>query len=98
MSHQAFKARSPLIDLDIKFVTTEGQERPTLANSRPLEVGDDEGRGSLVYFNEATMYQSSETDSATLGEAKKRGHSGLTDYGDDVGQAFQKHVVRRRLV
>jgi hypothetical protein len=87
-----------LISQDIKFVTTEGQERPTPANSRPLGVGDDEGRGSLVYFNEATMYQSSETNSATLGDAKKRGHSGKTDYGEDIGRAFQKNVVRRRLV
>ena len=75
----------------------EGHERPTPGNSKLLQEGDDEGRGSLVYFNQATMYQSSETDSATLGDAKKRGHSGKTEYGEDIQLAFQKNVVRRRL-
>jgi hypothetical protein len=84
--------------LDIKFVTTEGQERPTPANSKPLQEGDDKGRGSLVYFNEATMYQSSETNSATLRDAKRKGHSGKTEYGEDIQQAFQKHTTRRRLL
>lgn len=85
------------VGLDIKFVTTEGLERPTPANSKPLQRGDDEGRGSLVYFNEATMYQSSETNSATLGDAKKAGHSGKADYGNDVQKAFQNNVVHSRL-
>ncbi|KAJ6618466.1 hypothetical protein B0H10DRAFT_1947491 [Mycena sp. CBHHK59/15] len=31
----------------IKFVTTEDDERPTLENSRPIELGDGDGRGSL---------------------------------------------------
>ncbi|KAF8176786.1 hypothetical protein BJ912DRAFT_797408, partial [Pholiota molesta] len=45
---------------DFKFVTTDGQERPLPENSTPIEEGDDEGRGSLVYFNQASMYRCSE--------------------------------------
>ncbi|KAF8960543.1 hypothetical protein BDZ97DRAFT_1665701 [Flammula alnicola] len=78
---------------DFKFVTTEGEERPTPENSTPLEEGDDEGRGSLVYFNQAAMYQSSETDSLTLKKAVAAGHSGMTDYGADIQAAFEKHGV-----
>ncbi|KAJ7086993.1 hypothetical protein C8R44DRAFT_752403 [Mycena epipterygia] len=40
---------------DVKFVTTEGDERPTRENSRPIELGDGDGRGSLVFFNQSTM-------------------------------------------
>ena len=40
--------------------------------------------GSLVYFNETTMYLSSETDSATLGAAAKKGHTGAMEYGEDI--------------
>jgi hypothetical protein len=99
VSLRAFFLKSlPLTLLDIKFVTTEGLERPTPENSKPLQAGDDEGRGSLVYFNEATMYQSSETDSATLKEAKKKGHSGKTDYGEDIQKAFQDNAFHRRLL
>jgi hypothetical protein len=47
---------------DFKFVTTDGQERPLPENSTPIEEGDDEGRGSLVYFNQASMYRCSEQD------------------------------------
>jgi len=45
-----------------------------------------------VYFNQATMYQSSETDSATLGAAKQNGHSGAADYGEDIKRAFERSV------
>jgi hypothetical protein len=73
---------------DFRFVTTEGDERPTPENSTPIEDGDDEGRGSLVYFNQASMYRSSETNSGTLSEARRKGHSGKVDYGASVEQAF----------
>jgi hypothetical protein len=74
---------------DIKFVTTDGDERPTPENSTPLELGDHEGRGSLVYFNQATMYQSSETNSATIGDAILAGHSGKTNYPQCIQEAFE---------
>ncbi|EDR02732.1 uncharacterized protein LACBIDRAFT_332267 [Laccaria bicolor S238N-H82] len=79
------------IDLtDFEFVTAPEGEQPTRQNSEPLVEGDEQGRGSLVYFNEATMYQSSETNCATLTEAKNKGHSGVVDYGESVQEAFEK--------
>jgi len=75
----------------MKFVTTESGVHPTPENSKPVQPGDEEGRGSLVYFNEASMHQSSETVYPTLGKAKKAGLSGKTDYGTDAQAAFQKY-------
>lgn len=57
-------------------------------NSTRIEDGDDEGRGSLVYFNQASMYRSSETDSETIAEAISKGHSGTVDYSGSVQEAF----------
>ncbi|KAF8200141.1 hypothetical protein BJ912DRAFT_836551, partial [Pholiota molesta] len=73
---------------DFKFVTTDGDERPLPGNSTPIEDGDDEGRGSLVYFNQASMYRSSETDNETVAEAIAKGHSGKVDYSASVQEAF----------
>lgn len=72
----------------------EGDERPTKANSTPLEDSGD-GRGSFVFFNQASMYQSSETGYNTLKEAwiKKR-HSGKTSYAGGLEQALSNfHMV-----
>lgn len=74
-------------DLDFEFVVTESGDYPTPANSRPLNDEID-GRGSFVYFNEASMYQNSETGYDTLTQARADGHSGTTDYGSDAKQAF----------
>lgn len=71
-------------------MTTDGAH-PTPDNSTPIHPGDEQGRGSLVYFNEASMHQSSETGYATLGDAKLAGLSGVTDYGRDAQAAFQKY-------
>ena len=76
----------------IQFVATDGLQRPTPENSRPIKAGDECGRGSLVYFNQATMYQSSETGHATIGEAIEAGDSGKTDYGADAQVAFTKYA------
>lgn len=72
---------------DIKFVTTDGDERPTPENSTPLEPGDHKGRGSLIFFNQATMYQSSETNHAAT---KLAGYSGKTDYPQSIQEGFEK--------
>ena len=66
----------------------DGLQRPTRENSRPIKAGDEQGRGSLVYFNQATMYQTSETGYATVGEAVESGHSGKSDYGANAQVAF----------
>lgn len=79
---------------------TDGLQRPTPQNSRPIKEGDECGRGSLVYFNQATMYQTSETGHATLGEAVRAGESGKVDYGVSAQEAFTRHgkyIPARRL-
>ncbi|KAF8237641.1 hypothetical protein L208DRAFT_1245828, partial [Tricholoma matsutake] len=76
----------------IQFLATDGLQRPTPANSRPITAGDECGRGSLVYFNQATMYQTSETGYATIGEAVEAGDLGKVDYGMSTQAAFTKHA------
>jgi len=43
------------------------------------------------------MYQSSETNSATIGDAVKGGHSGKTDYQKDIQESFEKHGVYTKI-
>lgn len=77
---------------DIEFVSTAAGVRPTRENSTHLQEGDKKGRGSFVFFNEATMYQSSETGHSTLEEAKEAGHSGITSFPDDAQAAFSSRA------
>ncbi|KAF8236818.1 hypothetical protein L208DRAFT_1524221, partial [Tricholoma matsutake] len=76
----------------IRFLVTDGLQRPTPANSRPITAGDECGQGNLVYFNQATMYQTSETGYATIGEAVEAGDSGKVDYGMSAQAAFTKYA------
>ena len=78
---------------DMKVVTTAHGEKPTPKNSTPLhqtriqrpetvspedwEAGN--GRGSVVWFNQASMFQTSETGYPTLIKARKAGHTGNAD-------------------
>ncbi|KAH9840804.1 uncharacterized protein C8Q71DRAFT_741322 [Rhodofomes roseus] len=71
---------------DIEFVVTDG-DWPTKHNSRPID-GDDCGRGSMVWFNMATMIQTSETGHATLKKAAKAGVKITSDYDAEVERAF----------
>ncbi|TFY82050.1 hypothetical protein EWM64_g1963 [Hericium alpestre] len=66
------------IDLnEFKFVVTDiNVKTPTPENSTPLVQGEEEGRGSMVWFNMATMFQSAETGFDTIKKAKAAGHSG----------------------
>ncbi|TFK67546.1 hypothetical protein BDN72DRAFT_842893 [Pluteus cervinus] len=76
------------VDIDeIHVVTTDGS-LPTHANSTPIVEDRACGRGSVVFFNQATMFQSSETDSSTLEEAISKGHSGKRDFAADIQQSF----------
>ncbi|KAK7030350.1 hypothetical protein VNI00_014207 [Paramarasmius palmivorus] len=86
------------MDLDqLDFVVTEGEDKPTKENSIPLcscgtptpdhgaawERAD--GRGSIVWFNQATMFQTSELGYDTVKEAKAAGGSGTCKKNaDDV--------------
>lgn len=84
------KAPDKASALDIRFVTTEGEERPTPENSTPIEPGDEEGRGTFVYFNEATMYQSSETGFGSLHEARKAKQSVTVNWQEKANEAFAR--------
>ncbi len=70
LSHQ-----SPWLPADIKVVTTPDGEVPNDKNSHPLYNQWDEGeeRGSCVWFNQATMFQSSELDITTMKKAWEDG-------------------------
>ncbi|KAJ7249159.1 hypothetical protein B0H12DRAFT_1234820 [Mycena haematopus] len=82
------------IDVDqIQFVTTDGNVRPTRENARPIQDGDDIGRGSFVFFNQSTMRHGPETGFDTLKLAAASGHSTTSDYGTSAQEAFSKHGV-----
>ena len=74
---------------DFKFVTTEGNVRPTPANSTPIVPGDDEGRVSVVFFNQASMHRLSELGGDSVAAARSKGKSTIRDFGKDVQTAFE---------
>ncbi|KAI0258352.1 hypothetical protein BC834DRAFT_975234 [Gloeopeniophorella convolvens] len=76
---------------DIEFVTTTGNQVPTPENSRPVVDGDQKGRGSMVWFNMASMFQSSETGFNTLSKARQAGQSGQSDYRARAQEAFLEY-------
>ncbi|KAK6997021.1 hypothetical protein R3P38DRAFT_2540835 [Favolaschia claudopus] len=76
----------------IKFVTVAGKERPTRQNSRPLG-GTNEGRGSMVFFNQSTMRQSAALGFDTVQEAKQAGLTGTVDFGTEANAAFNRFVT-----
>jgi hypothetical protein len=42
----------------------------------------------MVYFSQASMYQSAESGFGTLAEAKLAGQRGVADYGTEIQRAF----------
>ncbi len=50
----------------------------------PIVPGDDEGRISVVFFNQASMYRASELDGDSVLQAKKKGKCATRNYGKDV--------------
>jgi len=78
---------------NIRFVTTEGDVRPTPATSRPLVEGDNAGRGSCVFYNQASMYAASETGHGSIAAARLAGASTTSDYVGTAQEAFQKYVA-----
>jgi hypothetical protein len=77
---------------DIEFVTTDGTERPTRKTAIPLTDGDEHGRGSIVLFNQASMYAASETGFGTIGSAKLAGQTGRSDYNTTAQEAFERYL------
>jgi hypothetical protein len=56
---------------DVEFVRTHNGQLPTKDNSTALDGAD--GRGSCVWFNQASMFQSSELGYGTIQEAAAAG-------------------------
>ncbi|KAK0185101.1 hypothetical protein F5146DRAFT_1005725 [Armillaria mellea] len=71
---------------DLEIVTTENGDIPTRTNSHPLYNQWDEGeeRGSMVWFNQATMFQSSELRIETMKQAHKDGMDVELDFQEMV--------------
>jgi hypothetical protein len=76
---------------DLKIVVTDG-DAPTPDNSEQLHARQDLGRGSFVFFNQASMFQGPETGFDTLSEARKNGHSANSDFGTNAKEAFSGAV------
>ena len=72
----------------LKLVRTN-REWPTPENSQP--IGGTEGRGSMVWFNMATMLQSSETGFLILKEASAAGVPDTYDFKGTAQEAFTKY-------
>lgn len=78
---------------DVKFLITPEGVTPTRENPTHVCPGDDEGRGSIVFYNQATMYMSSETGYSTLKEARAAGMSGVADFPASAQEAFLKYGI-----
>lgn len=81
--------------VDIKLVTAPEGETPTRENSKEIgtdgKEGKEEGRGSLVFFNQASMFQSAETDSLTINSAVKGKKKATFDFGPKLYDALDKY-------
>lgn len=77
---------------DIELVTTPEDEKPTQENSE--EIGGEEGRGSTILFNQASFFQSSETDSRTLKAAKADGKDTTSNFGGSIQDLFLTEATR----
>ncbi|TFK60101.1 hypothetical protein BDN72DRAFT_864624 [Pluteus cervinus] len=73
---------------DFEVVSAPEGETPTQNNSKDLNGAH--GRGSMVFFNQATLFMSSETDSQTLNQAEKNGKSRKTDFSKDINACFKE--------
>lgn len=71
--------------LDLDIVATEGSTPNLLKRDEyPKWDSEAEGRGSLVWFNQASMIQSAELQYFTITEAKKKGLKTTTDFIQDA--------------
>lgn len=78
---------------DIEFRRTlDGIPPVHPSTSLHLNDGDASGRGSIVFFNEATTYQTAELRHRTKKEALNAGVNVKRDLGTDVNAAFHSSV------
>jgi hypothetical protein len=73
------------------FLTAPEGVVPAHDGSSALLAGDDEGCGSIVFFNQASMYMSSETGFPTLGAARAAGQTGKACFPASAQEAFLMH-------
>ena len=66
---------------DLEVVSTVGPDLPTPANSTKLANGAP-GRGSCVWFNQASMWQTAELGENTIKQAKAKGMNTTCDNGE----------------
>jgi len=78
---------------DFNWVTTLGGELPTKDNSEPLCCPEDggRGRGSMVWYSQATMFQSSELGAQTV---KKF----MEQHGETSGTSSAAHCNANEMV
>jgi hypothetical protein len=77
---------------DFAIITTEGDHEPTVdearnaphlpINEEALAENNGDGRGSMVWFNQASMFQSSELETSTVKAAVGLGMDGTSDVRD----------------
>ncbi len=78
---------------DIEFVRTVDGLPPTKTSALPLNELGKKGRGSIVFFNQATMYQSSESGHHTLKQARAAGVLADGRYKDVTNEQFSRSDV-----
>ena len=74
--------------LDLEVISSDQFPDITKRGDYPQWCDDAEGRGSLVWFNQASMIQSACLNSYTVQEAKKTGINTATDFLGDVDKYF----------
>jgi hypothetical protein len=75
------------------FLTAPESVTPTHNGSSTLLAGDDEGCRNIMFFNQASMYMSSETGFSTLGAASAAGQIGKACFPASAQEAFLMHGI-----
>ncbi|TFK61538.1 hypothetical protein BDN72DRAFT_904019 [Pluteus cervinus] len=79
------------IDLqDIKVLTLPGGDIPTVAQRAHFEERNMEGRGSIVFFNQANMFHYPELGFPSVSKAAAAGAPSKRDYEEDANVSFPK--------
>ena len=66
---------------------------PMCDSPSTLLAGDDKCHGSIVFFNQASMYMTSETDFPTLSAARAVGQIGKVSFPASAQKAFLMHEI-----
>jgi hypothetical protein len=79
------------------MVTTDDGSVPTKETARPLEVNEaawtrGDGRGSMVWFNQASMFQTAELKMPTVKEVVQSGWDATSDVDEWIEK---KHIFKK---